>query len=654
MATGEGLIGYLAQTVTRSGEGLIGRLAQTVETRITGSGIIGRLAQTVEASGEGLIGSLAQTVRNQEHEYKFKQNPGVGNIAAFDLQVIIGAQIIDIGMLVGQLTITRNEGDAALCSLQLKPPHGDIDLDQWHGKSILVNCITATTTHRIYTGAVDIPEIDLEFGRITLRCTDKRTERNNALSPVFVQSMGYWSDDLFGEPDDINAELNNRLETIPYSWDYDADGTGYLAAWEPKATADYTFSDASIYRRNPTVTVLSRGRVKNKITFELEFQYQRLRQRNINYTFDSELSACLYSAWGLPPTAVQLKQAAASAGWTVGNFLYEGLDPSGRYSCSGTTLYWTAVKKVGVLTSSLDENGDAVTDQNNNQVFSSSSSSVSWVNVYAQKASWTASKRWAQTISETISLVVSAPQSIAQYGLVESDISVGVASDYDTTAWEDYTVHKSIPTNSTVSANGDYIYDKVNDDIAAYKAAAYAGIAKARTEIIKAHRDNRVTIETPFFPQVDLRHTVATTAGKIRCKGKVSSLVHTIDLFERWCATEIEISLSRSTGTATDSGLSLPARPAVTDASSGAITINLKTHTVPIGGVQNSTWNGYIFKRLIKNQRGNSNGARIPIATIIDTPDIDDASRDTKDVSRTATNIVAIRNDLLEITFDGK
>jgi hypothetical protein len=364
----------------------------------------------------------------------------------------------------------------------------------------------------------------------------------------------------------------------------------------------------------------------------------------------------------LPPTAIQLKQAAEAAGWPITSFNYEGLDPSGRYSCYGSTIYWTAVRKKGALVPVKDSNGDPVTDQNGNATFSASSTeTVAFNNVYAQTASWKASKRWAQNIVEKISLVVSAPQSIAQYGLVERDLSVGTQSEYDPEKWENYPVHKSAPSNAALSPNGDHIIDKVSAHLPAYYSAVRAAIAKARNEIVASHRDNRVTIEAPFWPQLDLRHTVQTTAGKIRCKGKVSRIVHTLSLSDPECSTEIEISLSRSAGTATDSGITLPTRPVVIvpDTTSGSVwkpsnSIGLNTNTIPIGGTQDPKWNGYIFKQLANVNSDNAIGLKVPVAMIIDTPAIDEQSRDTKEAETTATNIVAIRNDMLEITFNGE
>lgn len=650
MPTGAGSLGSIAQSVVKIGSGSILSIAQTVDLKKTGGGQLAAISQDVGNVASGNLCSIAQIVRDSAVPLRFNQPAGVGGVSGFDIQVSIGGQVISPSILRGMLTITRNEGDAALCSFGLQPEYGVQDLNQWHGKEVLIDVVEPGGVTRLYTGKVDIPEIDIELGHITLRCTDSRAERNNALDPDVVKGYGYWSKDLFRDPEDQNEEVKQRFETMTASLDYDAYGVGHVTDWEPKLTADYTLNDASIYRRKPTVTVLARGRVVNQVNLSIEFQYQRLRHRERNYSFDSGLSSDRYGVWGLPPTAIQMISTAEATGWPIYNFISTGLD-------IGTTQQRGSIKYTPIV----DEDGEAVTDQNGNPTFTVTrpEANSDLTGAYAQTASWKASKRWAQNIVEKIAVTVTAPQSIAQYGLVERDISTGTRSEYLTEKWEDYDYYKSIPTSAVKSPNGDWVIDKTSDDIADYNAMVIASLAKARTQIIASHRDNRVTIETPLFPQLDLRHTLETTAGKIQCKGKVSKIIHTLDLSDPDASTEIEISLSQSTGSASDSGLTIPTRPVVTDpdTTSGGVwsnstAINLGSHVIPVGGTQDPNWNGYISKELAGPSVSNDTGLRVPVSMIIDPPTVDKESRDTKEAESVATNTVEIRNDTLGIVFN--
>ena len=651
MAAGEGILASIAQKIVNIGSGSVLALGQTIELKKTGVGKLASIAQVIKSSGSGNLCAINQRVLQAGRGFAFNQPSSIGGVTDFDLDVYIGSNQVPQDILSGEIQITRNEGDSALCSIGLMPKNGVIDLDQWHGKTVTIDAVTDSASYRIYTGIVDIPDIDIINQRIVLSCTDQRLDRNNALDKTYVSGIGYWSEDLFGESEDQNEEIEQRLSTIPYSLDYDAWGSYYLTAWEPKATPDYIFSDASIYRRSPSVTVLSRGRVTNQVNLTIEYQYQRLRHREVNYSFDSGLDVCRYSIWGLPPTVIQLTQAISGAGWPYHNFTWDGLDDAGRYNCFGATVLWATATRSGTTVQVFDDDNNPVLDQNGNPTYKVIDVSVNqYQDLYAQTASWKATNRWAQNITERINLTVSAPQSIAQYGLVERDMSVSVQSEYDTESWEDYNAYKSPPSNAVLSGNGDYVIDKNVSDLPKYQSAVYAALSKARTEIIKAHRDNRVTIEVPFIPQIDLRHTVELTAGKIRCKGKVSAIKHNFDLSDPDCYTELEISLSRSTGSATDSGAVLPARPTVTDSANDVEkNIRLGSRTIPIGATQNTSWNGYIFQQV---SNSGTQGLKVPVAMIVDTPAIDDASRDTKEQEVSRTNTVAIRNDLLDVEFN--
>lgn len=567
---------------------------------------------------------------------------------SFGLSVFVGTEEIT-DKVHGDLNVTREESAAALCDITFIPDSGTYDFSRWHGKTVTVTAFDDTNTWTMYTGRVDIPDVDIINRRITLRCTDNRSERNNALSDATVSNIGFFSEAVFGEPEDKNDEIESRLETIPYGWDYSPAGVGRLTAWEPKATPDYVLSDSSIYRRKPTVEVLSRGRVTNKAVIDVSFQYQRLRQRTINYTFDSELGPCYYSSWGLPPTNSQLQQAINAAGWPNTNYQYTGLDPAGVYTCQdGDKIAWSTSTTQSEVTTVVDENGNPILDANGNQQYTASiASQADITNVYAQTASWTASNRWAQNISEKITVTLTAPQSIAQYGEVSTSASYGEQSEFDTEGWEDYESYQVAPPDFLTSANGDKYKDETSEGLSRFNDMALCAINRAKTKILKEHRDNRVMFETAFWPEIDLSHTVETTGVNIRAKGKVRRIVHRFDVSNRDSSTEIELALSQSVGSATDTPVSVPTRPVVSDAANSVNTsISLGVHTIPEGGTQDDGWAGYIFQRIGTSSQGFP--FKRPVSMIVDTPMIDN-DRETREAESSVEYTVAIRDDLLEI-----
>lgn len=566
----------------------------------------------------------------------------------FGLSVFVGSEEIT-GKVAGDLTITREESAAALCDVTFIPDSGTYDFSRWHGKTVTVTAFDASNTWTLYTGRVDIPDADIINTRITLRCTDSRSERNNALPASTVSDIGFFSEAVFGEPEDQNDEIESRLETIPYGWDYSPDGIGRLTAWEPKATPDFLLDDTDIYRRNPSVEVLSRGRVTNKSVIDISFQYQRLRQRTINYTFDSQLGPCYYSSWGLPPTATQLQQAIEAAGWPHTGFDYTGLDSAGTYTCQdGDKIHWSPVATQSDVTTVVDENGNPILDANGNQQYTASiSSQTDSTNVYAQTASWTASNRWSQNIEEKITVTLTAPQSIAQYGEVETSASYGEQSEFDTEEWEDYESYQVAPPDFLTSANGDKYKDETSEGLSRFNAMALCAINRAKTKIIKEHRDNRVMFETSFWPDVDLSHTVQTGGVNVRAKGKVRRIVHRFDVTNRDSVTEVELALSQSIGNASDTPVAVPARPSVDDAANTVDTsIALGTHTIPENGTQDDGWAGYIFQRIGTSSQGFP--FKRPVSMIVDTPGIDN-DRESREVEGASSYTIAIRDDLLEV-----
>ena len=88
--------------------------------------------------------------------------------------------------------IERGENKAALMRFTVQPPAGVQDaliLDVM-GKAVTLDYTENGNTTRIYTGKVDIPEVDLLGGRISLRCTDARKERINAMAASEVAALG--------------------------------------------------------------------------------------------------------------------------------------------------------------------------------------------------------------------------------------------------------------------------------------------------------------------------------------------------------------------------------------------------------------------------------------------------------------------------------
>ena len=663
-------INDIAQTVAWIADGNLISLEQAVDLRLVGRGGLVSLGQTVNATLSGNLTRIAQSVRATVAPAEYEP--------PFDLELIVGDLTIPCNQIHGSISITRAESSAALMNVTLIPPKGAQNITQYQGKPIILNYIAGGNSTRIYTGKVDIPEVDILGQTITLRCTDNRSEQNNALPRPFVQGIGQYSEAVFGEVKDQNDEIEKRLRTVQASLDYDANGLVTYTSWTPKATADFVFDDASIYRRTPQVEVLSRGRVINKVNLDLAYRWVRLRHRERNWLWSYPFNAnswCGYLAdnIGLCPVDAP-RRAAEGAGWSIKptTYLTQPLPPSRWYRCTIGSLInapigWQTSSRVCESRNKVDENNEPVKDSDGNQVVEQINCRVTdSQNAFAIRAEWTAARRWAQTVEQKVNYVITAPQSINQYGVVERDERVGTEFEFDAQSWESMTNYQE--PQGVKSPNGDWVIDQRNGGLGEFNLAVSCARAKAVADILGSHRQNYVTLQLPIQPQIDLRHTIETTAGKIHCKGKVYQIQHTIDVGDKFAETQIQIALSRAEGSATTS-LPSVSLPTTTDAPNTPRRIEMGTWVGGRGGVQ---LEGHEFTRqtginlsdrtpaglpkgaqgFITNYRRNRPQPLFTESFIADTPAIEDAARDKLETVGNQSGTVSIRNDLLEVVFD--
>lgn len=125
---------------------------------------------------------------------------------------------------------------------------------------------------------------------------------------------------------------------------------------------------------------------------------------------------------------------------------------------------------------------------------------------------------------------------------------------------------------------------------------------KAQTTLQAAHRDVQVNFKRSLWPEVDLMHTVATTATQIAAKGKVYSITHTIDVSTTEAYSDIELRLSKAFAQDGQSIYSITVPPYENISYIGTPSqLQLQTHygidpniSVTPGAI---SWNGFIGNR---------------------------------------------------------
>lgn len=570
--TGSGELVSVAQIVGRTGSGELVSIEQDVRLRATGSGELVSIEQNVVNTQSGELVSIEQKVRASLDTSHL-------NRTGWDLTLNIGGELIPANQIHGRLNVRRTENSASLMDVTLIPPAGIQQAQEYIGKTVTLDVETTDGgVKRVYTGIVDIPEIDVIDKKITLRCTDRRTELiNSQISPILA-TIGSYSSIIFpNKPKDAAQELEFRLSTTPTAVDFDAYGNINITDWAAKTTPDFILDDPDVYRRAPKIDLTSRGRIVNKVNVKFQYRYERLHQWERDYQWESPIDSlfCLFLYSGYDLTRRDLIVGAIQgAGWPVkGNVTFNPLPPIGWYNCfgiGGGVVAFNAFRNSFINIPALDSEGNPITDASGSQSFEQQVvGGTSAREIFTTGATWTASTRWAQTVTEEFSLSVQAPKSQDQYGTVENSQNFSSSSDFDVSNWEDYSSHSEITGFSE-----DYFIDQDLDRTNATNAINIA-LLRAKNTILNSHRDTRVSIFRSIWPEIDLKHTVQLTTDPIQCKGKVLSINHVFDMSTTEAFTEVTLVLSTSTAVQSESGLVAP----VFDADS----VTLPTGTITLG-----------------------------------------------------------------------
>ena len=660
--------GYFA-----TGSGLIISVAQQVDYLAEGSGLIISVAQQVARETTGKLITVSQVVYTVSANTWLSRN-------GWRADVYIGGVLIPDNQVHDTITITRTENAAAQATFTLIPPRGVQNLLAYEGQPVIINVTTEDDgICRAYTGKVNIPDIDLLNRTITISCTDNRRELINSNLSYYLPSIGYYSTDVFGVSQDRASELDNRLTTTPLSVNFDVYGTLKLSSCFAKASADYVFPEASVRREggmDPQVLLTPRSNIVNTVNINFVYRYQRMYKKYSFYEWDSDYAStpCAFMIYGYSVAKRDVIEAAIrGTGWQVeGDIGYTPVIPAGFYSCplsggsvasvgvSWTQTQYSTVKVTQQVATPGAPGGfttvDVLDDQGNAVVRSVPVASVDSAPFLCFGAEFELSKRFSQNVEETFTLTVSAPQSISRFTTVSEDETVNVSSVYDSSSWDNFPGNVEPPSGRTLvrtGSNASYFFNEI-ENLAAYNTAVTCILNKAKTTILKSHRDNRVIFNTFLNPKLDLHHTIeldseSVEGSRIACKGKVYSITHTMNASTGDCNTKVELVLSVAEGSATDSTLPPPTRPTnslylLDD------TLFLQSH---YGEEPQLDWTGFIGNKYITVREANNTTdhrrTTFPESFVVDSPTINQSYTDNLGLAASQSYTVQLVNDDLEV-----
>ncbi|MBI0068848.1 MULTISPECIES: hypothetical protein [unclassified Snodgrassella] len=533
----------LAQTVeSRQESGMLLDLAQTVisvqelETRLD-------LAQTVNSVVDSILLDLAQTVIGNADFAPMHGSQSIGMEGLnYAVKVYINGDELDPCRMLRSCEISYSEGESAKATLYLKEDCGQVDMYLYYNQLITIYAQNEKYTYPLFTGIVDIPDIDFMKRTRTITASNDRSNAVEKLGADTVRKIGYWCESVFGELDQydsLNAELTDRLSTIPASFDFDPRGQAVLTPWKPKTKPDWVLSNCDCYYRQFNFRLGGATSLINQVEIEVHHQFDRLFHRENYYSynycgFQSDIDYVVNVRHeGPPPKFDDIYSAASSGGWLVGNFQTKGTPPSGWYG----TIYFSAADYEYDYqpTGSKDANGNPIV--NVVQVAKTKAKG----DLYAMWANWRAMRRWKQAVDEKYPIVIKNTASIRLHGVKSEKLSYTIKHDADKSKlarnWGNE--KKYFLPKGERQPNGDYTIN-VDEVIPNEFARAMQVIYQAAyTKILESHRHNELSLIAKFAPAITLDNTIFVDTDKFTGNVKVKSYTHKFNFLSLLGETEL-------------------------------------------------------------------------------------------------------------------
>lgn len=603
----------------------------------------------------------------------------------YDVKIAIGGMLLTTDLhakeygLTGSLNISSVVGQASEATFTFIPPEETVILELLQGQEVSILIRQGQQWEQVFFGYVDSPKMDFIGRKITLLCTDNRKNRVIKLPKSVIQTVGSYSEAVFGAAKDQSEELEKRLETVAGDFDFDRYGNYYLTPWQPKEVADFSFPATDIsYNENPDLQYTNRDKTINTRNIKITYTYQRLHQQTKNFVWAGFGEFLSWYNGGRPtfPTKDSVKSAAMGSDWRLSDantpVNFANLWPAGGYS----GVVWqpndvTEEKKGRTRLNGYlkDSTGNFVTvgvparlvpdykpvlDNDGNQIMDVIKTTIRDTSSHlCRAANFRAALRFSQTVTEEWNVQLRAPQAIAQNRVIDSFESYSLSDPYNTGNWEKADVITQVAFN--------FYYDQVTKR-SEQSLALQVALNKARHDILDLHRD--VTLGWRFKtlqPRLDLRNTIEVdinqfalgSTAQIVAKGRVYSINHFIDFKTTEAYTNCTLKLSRANGTANDDTWRVPTVIQDPGYIGEPTTITLGTWAGldPETTADSDKWTGWICNKYVDRPGLTPARTEYPEKFVIDFPAIPDSLRDELTIYGDSLYNMFIPNDLLETSF---
>lgn len=413
--------------------------------------------------------------------------------------------------LVGQIIVTHADDAAAVAELALLPAAALQPLSLI-GQPVRIAFARADGSSRqaMFAGVVDVPQIDLATGVITLRCHDQAQEVWSRTPRETIAALvgGRYSAAVVGdEPEDNYDYLQERIQSVGASWAVDVLGRPRVIPWDTTARTVTVRTD-DVLDGSLGVELPSREQLRTRITCRLQYQYTRLRYRGVQaqYSQDVHFFKPFISATVNYPgvqflTTAMVKGACESVpgfdlvgepdiehpparSWPVGNSIISGVFTIPPNVAPDLALGFTA----------------------------------------------TFATRWQQSLTEDWTVDVVWPAMEAQLGTtVAEEIGTSLVAEFDQPGWEsDATMLPAIP-NAVGVGDATLAWQPAGFDAATRDEALRTLLDRAWVRLWSASRSGRVSFDVPLRPDLWLDTRVTLEHARVRAAGKISEVTHTMD-----------------------------------------------------------------------------------------------------------------------------
>jgi hypothetical protein len=424
--------------------------------------------------------------------------------------------------MVGQASVSADEGAARIASITLQPPSGIIAPLDYVGKTITLDYVLVIAgvdvPRRIFTGLIDTPAYDPATTLLQLDCVDDMQNRVAALDRSVIDGLigGRYTEAVQGEVDDNWDYAQARLSTVAASLDAGASGGMRLSPWQI-ATSWATYGRANLLYQRCALSLPQRSTLVNHVTCEFGYRYPRLRQRYTSIGWSGTQLDMRGTGYAYPKQQ-DILGAAGGSGWKVLIGVFYPAPASIPYPTGGFVR--------------------------------PAQGSIDMAVVYL-------AQRHSQTVDEQYTLVVSALESLAINGELPHTLRGALASEFDGQAWE---AEMDVLPLIVNGGELDYAPDADRD---AAEYAIQTLLDQANVKIPGSDRSARVSNSVLCNPDLDLDKRITIDMPDVQASGKVASLTHLLDFDAGSALTEFSMAIFGvgGAGIITPDTLEPPERP---------------------------------------------------------------------------------------------